>query len=167
MKASNVARFQQSMSASLRRPWETEKGNRIWYGERKTGSKRHPLTTKQGNKTFYKGTGSAGYGKLNSAGHFIIDWKKVRTYVVPADLHTTNLKSLVLPDAPQIMQKFRGYEDGFKDPEFAWQNIKTFIEYGPNYSDDFDMEKSGYLQEFVNPKLAEAEQEEFPIIKRD
>lgn len=162
-----MARFQQSVTVSLRRPWETEKGTRLWYGDRKTGSKRHPLTTKQGNKTFYKGTGSAGYGKLNSAGHFIIDWNKVRTYVVPTGMNTTSLKCFVSPNTPQIMQKFKGYPEGFKDPDFAWNNIKKFIEDGPNYSDDFDMEKSGYLQEFVNPTVIASEQEEISIIKKD
>lgn len=167
MKSSQVAKFQQSVSTLLRRPWQKERAQNLWYGHWKTGSKRHALTTKQGNKNFYKGTRSAGYGKLNSSGHFIMDWTKVRTYVVPAELGTTELKSLVLPKTPQILQKFRGYNDGFKDPEFAWHNIKNFIEYGPNYSDDFDMEKNRYLQEFVNPKVIEAEQEESPKTNKD
>lgn len=125
------------------------------------------MTTKQGNKNFYKGTGSAGYGKINSAGHFVIDWKKVRTYVVPAELTTTNLKSLVLPNTPRIRQITRGYDEGLVDPELTWNNIKSFIEHGVNYSDDFDLEKNNYLHEIVNPKLDQIEAEESPIIKRD
>ncbi|GAB1216377.1 hypothetical protein ATERTT37_005591 [Aspergillus terreus] len=44
------------------------------------------LTTKQVNGGYYKGnrTGSMGYFAKN--GSYIIDWKKVRTYVVPENL---------------------------------------------------------------------------------
>lgn len=167
MKASQVSYFQLSISASLRRPWAKNKDGTLWYGQFKTGTKRHPLTTKQGNKTFYKGTRSAGYGKLNSAGHFIMDWSKVRTYVVPADLNTTELKPLVSPNTPQIWQVYKGYKDGAIDPELAWNNIKDFIEHGVNYSDEGDLEKNDYLIEVVNPKLTESDLEGSPFIKRE
>lgn len=44
------------------------------------------LTTKQVNGGYYKGnrTGSMGYFAKN--GSYVIDWKKVRTYVVPENL---------------------------------------------------------------------------------
>ncbi|RKP31272.1 hypothetical protein METBISCDRAFT_22586 [Metschnikowia bicuspidata] len=168
MKASQPSFFQLSISNFLRRPWHRNKDGTLWYGQFKTGTKRHPLTTKQGNKTFYKGTRSNGYGKLNSAGHFIMDWQKVRTYVVPADLKTTNLKCLVLPNTPQIRQVYKGYKEGALDPELAWQNIKDFIEFGVNYSDNHvDLEKNDYLIEVVNPNLEESGLIESPIIKRD
>jgi large subunit ribosomal protein L41 len=46
------------------------------------------LTTKQVNGGYYKGnrTGSMGYFAKN--GSYVIDWKKVRTYVVPESLDT-------------------------------------------------------------------------------
>lgn len=45
------------------------------------------LTTKQVNGGYYKGnrTGSMGYFAKN--GSYVIDWKKVRTYVVPENLN--------------------------------------------------------------------------------
>lgn len=156
MRASVVLNFQQSTSASLRRPWQTFKDGQIWYGLTKRGSKRHPLTTKQGNKNFYKGTGSSGYGKSNKNGTYIMNWEKVRTYVVPAELNTTELKALVSPKVPGIYQRFVGYEDGAKSPELAFKNIIDFIELGENYN-NIDLEKSQYLEEFVHPDIIKSE----------
>lgn len=150
MKASAVTHFQATTAVALRRPWQTFKDGQIWYGMGKTGSKRHPLTTKQGNKHYYKGTGSLGYGKLNRDGKYIVDWTKVRTYVVPADLHLTPLKALVSPKVPQVYQKYVGYDDGAKSADLAFQNLVDFVEYGENYN-AVDLEESGYLEEFVNP----------------
>lgn len=159
MRASQVCHFQSTCVSNLRRPWQTFRDGQIWYGFTTRGSKRHPLTTKQGNKNFYKGTGSTGYGKLNKNGTYIVNWEKVRTYVVPADLYNTELKALVSPNVPEIYQKFVGYEDGVKNPELAWKNIKDFIEFGENYNDQ-DLEKNEYLEEFVHPKNAEARKAE-------
>lgn len=152
MKASSVLNFQSSPVANLRRPWQTFKDGQIWYGLTKLGSKRHQLTSKQGNKHFYKGTGSTGVGKLNNAGNYIMNWSKVRTYVVPTDLYLSNMKPLVSPTTPQIEQRFVGYSDGPKDAELAWKNIVDFIEYGENY-DQQDLEKNEYMEEYVNPKV--------------
>ncbi|OBA22472.1 hypothetical protein METBIDRAFT_31365 [Metschnikowia bicuspidata var. bicuspidata NRRL YB-4993] len=159
MRASSVISFQQSVASNLKRPWQTFKDGQIWYGLTKRGSKRHPLTGKQGNKHFYKGTGSTGYGKLNSMGVYVMDWKKVRTYVVPAELNSSDLKALVSPKVPQVLQTFKGYTDGFKDPQLAWHNIKDFIEFGENYNDR-DLEKTQYLEEHVHPDIVAAEQAE-------
>ncbi|KAK0640936.1 mitochondrial ribosomal protein L27-domain-containing protein [Cercophora newfieldiana] len=41
------------------------------------------LTTKDVNKGYYKGTGSGSMGRHTKHGGYIIDWSKVRTYVVP------------------------------------------------------------------------------------
>lgn len=150
MRTSAVLHFQHSATASLRRPWQTFRDGQIFYGITKTGSKRHPLTTKEGNKHFYKGTRSTGYGRLNKAGQYIVDWLKVRTYVVPADLSSTPLRPLVSSNTPQVRQTFEGYTDGFKDPQLAWDNIKDFIEYGENYN-DIDLEKSDFHEKFVSP----------------
>jgi large subunit ribosomal protein L41 len=47
---------------------------------------RHALSTKQTNKGFYKGTGTGSTGRHTQHGGYIIEWEKVRTYVVPKDL---------------------------------------------------------------------------------
>jgi len=47
---------------------------------------RHALSTKQANKGFYKGTGTGSTGRHTSHGGYIIEWEKVRTYVVPKNL---------------------------------------------------------------------------------
>lgn len=112
------------------------------------GSKRHPLTTKQGNKHFYKGTGSSGYGKLNLDGNYMMDWSKVRTYVVPADLHNTELKAMVSPKVPELLHHFVGYDDGAKLADLAFQNLVDFVEYGENYQ-SVDLEETEYKEEFV------------------
>jgi large subunit ribosomal protein L41 len=44
------------------------------------------LNTKQTNKGFYKGTGTGSTGRHTQHGGYIIEWEKVRTYVVPKDL---------------------------------------------------------------------------------
>lgn len=49
------------------------------------------LTTKDINKGFYKGTGSGSMGRHTKHGGYVIEWDKVRTYVVPADLDTFNV----------------------------------------------------------------------------
>ncbi|EEQ35985.1 putative 54S ribosomal protein [Clavispora lusitaniae] len=166
MRASSVLNFQHSATANLRRPWQTFKDGQIWYGLTTRGSKRHPLTSKQGNKHYYKGTGSSGYGKLNKAGQYIVNWSKVRTYVVPADLPNTELKALVGGSVPQIYQRLEGYSDGFKSPELLWENIKDFVEYGENYNDQ-DLEKNNYLEEFIHPDVLKAQEEENAVITKD
>lgn len=149
MKASTNLLFQSTSATSLRRPWQTFRDGQIWYGLTTRGSKRHPLTTKQGNKHYYKGTRSSGYGKLNKSGIYIMDWSKVRTYVVPPDLQNTELKALVSPNVPQIYQRYIGYSDGPKSAELAWQNVVDFVEHGENY-DNRDLEKNDYLEEYIN-----------------
>lgn len=45
-----------------------------------------PLTTKDINKGFYKGTRTGTMGRHTRFGGYIIEWERVRTYVVPAGL---------------------------------------------------------------------------------
>jgi hypothetical protein len=47
---------------------------------------RHALSTKQTNKGYYKGTGSGSMGRHTQHGGYVIEWEKVRTYVVPKNL---------------------------------------------------------------------------------
>lgn len=155
MRASQIISFQNTAVSNLRRPWQTFKDGQIWYGQFKSGSKRHALTTKQGNKNFYKGTRSTGVGKLNNQGVYIMDWSKVRTYVTPTQANP-NLKALVSTATPEVYQKFVGYNDGFKDPQFAWDSIVNYIENGDGYS-QVDLELTEYLEKFVKPGSEEIE----------
>lgn len=159
MRASQVLSFHSTVSSSLRRPWQTFRDGTLFYGQLKTGTKRHPITTKQGNKDFYKGTRSSGIGSLDSRGRYHVNRNKVRTYVVPEGLHKTELKALVSPKSPQFQQKVIGYSDQFKTPELAFHNAKSFIEFGPNYS-EVDLEAEGYIHKFIHPDVLEAEQKE-------
>ncbi|RLV92138.1 54S ribosomal protein L27 mitochondrial [Spathaspora sp. JA1] len=159
MRASQILNFQNTALNSLRRPWQTYKNGQLWYGIIKSGSKRHALTTKQGNHTFYKGTRSSGVGKLNARGQYIMNWDKVRTYVVPAELNTTELKALVSPHSPQLRIKTEGYNDGLKSAEYAFDSIVKFIEYGENY-DQQDLEKQDYVERIVSPEVLEKENAE-------
>ncbi len=45
--------------------------------------RRLPLTTKQGPHNYYKGNRTGSMGRHTKWGGYIIDWKKVRTYVCP------------------------------------------------------------------------------------
>jgi large subunit ribosomal protein L41 len=113
----------------LLRPWQTYRNGEIFYGLIKTGNKRWPLTTKQGNKTFYKGTGSSGIGRWTRKGRYIVNWDKVRTYVVPSSLESTELRPLVCATAPKIKHTFKGYT-GATDGKLYVQKLKEFIQYG-------------------------------------
>lgn len=42
------------------------------------------LTTKDMNKGFYKGNRTGTMGRHTKYGGYVIDWKKVRTYVAPS-----------------------------------------------------------------------------------
>lgn len=151
MRASQLLQFVETSVLSLRRPDKTFKDGTLWYGDFKTGSKRHPLTTKQGNKHYYKGTRSSGIGRQNSHGKYIINWDKVRTYVVPASLHTSEIKSMVSPNAAYIRQRYIGYPDNSKSPELALRNAIDYVEYGENYS-AVNLEETDYLEEIRRPK---------------
>ena len=48
--------------------------------------RRLALTTKQVNGGYYKGTGSGSMGRHTKQGGYVIEWRKVRTYVVPTGL---------------------------------------------------------------------------------
>ena len=54
--------------------------------------RRLPLITKQVKNGFYKGTGSGAMGRHTKHGGYVIDVKKVRTYVVPEQLKECKVK---------------------------------------------------------------------------
>ena len=53
--------------------------------------RRVPLTTKQVSNGFYKGTGTGAMGRHTKHGGYLIQWHKVRTYVVPDQLQNCNV----------------------------------------------------------------------------
>ncbi|KAI9051511.1 hypothetical protein LZ554_004557 [Drepanopeziza brunnea f. sp. 'monogermtubi'] len=72
------------------------------------------LTTKQTNKGYYKGTGTGSTGRHTKHGGYIIDWDKVRTYVVPENLKDCKLT----PFVTKRIEKSRGQFPG--DPKGAF-----------------------------------------------
>lgn len=50
---------------------------------KRTGLRRLALTTKQGPHNYYKGNRTGAMGRHTKHGGYIIDFRKVRTYVVP------------------------------------------------------------------------------------
>ncbi|CAG8581479.1 14245_t:CDS:2 [Ambispora leptoticha] len=62
--------------------------------------RRAPMTSKRGHQ-YYKGTGSGAMGWHTKRSGYIIDWNKVRTYVVPPDLDTCEFKPYVSPKTPK------------------------------------------------------------------
>lgn len=116
--------------AQLLRPWKKYPDGTPFYGWGKTGTKRWPLGTKQGNKNFYKGTGSSGIGRWTRKGRYLINWGKVRTYVVPSALNDTALKPLVCETTPMVRHHFKGYEKGAVDGKLYLQKVREYIEYG-------------------------------------
>ncbi|KAJ5678781.1 hypothetical protein N7462_007025 [Penicillium macrosclerotiorum] len=53
------------------------------------------LTTKQVNGGYYKGNRTGSMGYFDKKGNYVIDWSKVRTYVVPEDLNSFKLTPFV------------------------------------------------------------------------
>ncbi|KAH7342594.1 50S ribosomal protein-like protein YmL27, partial [Rhexocercosporidium sp. MPI-PUGE-AT-0058] len=76
--------------------------------------KRLALTTKATNKGYYKGTGTGSMGSHTKHGGYVMDWNKVRTYVVPEDLNNFKLT----PFVTNVMKKTTGRFEG--DPKGAF-----------------------------------------------
>ncbi|KAL2075453.1 hypothetical protein VTL71DRAFT_396, partial [Oculimacula yallundae] len=78
--------------------------------------RRLALTTKQTNKGYYKGTGSGSMGSHTKHGGYLMDWDKVRTYVVP-DLSNFKLTPFITKNMaarPKVEgREWRGLEDGW------------------------------------------------------
>lgn len=115
--------------SQLVRPWKKERDGSAFYGLTKTGTKRHALTSKQGNKNFYKGTRSSGVGKHTRKGIYMINWSKVRSFVVPTHFNS-ELKPLVSPNATQIKNDYKGYSKGALDPKLYFTKLREYIFYG-------------------------------------
>ncbi|GAN03767.1 50S ribosomal protein 27 protein [Mucor ambiguus] len=67
------------------------------------GASRLQLTAKKGHN-FYKGTGSGAMGRHTKNGSYLVDWNKVRTFVVP-DLEGFNLGPYVSRKTPVLAKK--------------------------------------------------------------
>lgn len=139
MKLNFVLRFQQCGVSLLKRPWKTFRDGTLFYGNVKTGNKRLALTTKHGNKNMYKGTRSSGIGKHTKRGKYIIDWMKVKTFVVPK-VTNESLKPLVSCNVPHLKQNFSDYERGLHDPEFYYNQLKNYIHYGSRQTEAANIE---------------------------
>ncbi|KAL3423761.1 hypothetical protein PVAG01_05508 [Phlyctema vagabunda] len=74
---------------------------------------RHQLSTKQTNKGFYRGTGSGSMGDHTKHGGYVINWDKVRTYVVPQNLKEFKLTPFVTRNMKPTRGRFE------KDPKGA------------------------------------------------
>ncbi|TVY27644.1 54S ribosomal protein, mitochondrial [Lachnellula hyalina] len=70
------------------------------------------LTTKMTNKGFYKGTGSGSTGSHTRYGGYLIDWDKVRTYVVPENLKDFKLTPFVTKKIKPFKGRFEGDPKG-------------------------------------------------------
>lgn len=67
--------------------------------------RRLALTTKQVNGGYYKGTGSGSMGRHTKHGGYIIEYKKVRTYVVPKDLKDFKVRCPHLSTIHTLLQR--------------------------------------------------------------
>ncbi|KAL8671845.1 MAG: hypothetical protein Q9168_003661 [Polycauliona sp. 1 TL-2023] len=74
--------------------------------------RRLALTTKQVNGGYYKGTGSGSMGRHTKHGGYIIDYRKVRTYVVPANLKDFKLTPFVTKTMEPLKGDFEGDAKG-------------------------------------------------------
>ncbi|KAI2472913.1 mitochondrial ribosomal protein L27-domain-containing protein [Annulohypoxylon bovei var. microspora] len=75
------------------------------------------LTTKDVNKGFYKGTRTGSMGRHTKHGGYVIDWTKVRTFVVPANLDNFKLTPFVTKMVHRTKGRYEGYSKGPKSPE--------------------------------------------------
>ncbi|MCJ1472164.1 hypothetical protein MMC13_000811 [Lambiella insularis] len=74
--------------------------------------RRLALTTKQVNGGYYKGTGSGSTGRHTKHGNYVIEWHKVRTYIVPEQLKTFKLTPFVTKNMEPLKGNFEGDKKG-------------------------------------------------------
>ncbi|KAF4635861.1 hypothetical protein G7Y89_g2231 [Cudoniella acicularis] len=70
------------------------------------------LNTKNANKGYYKGTGTGSTGSHTKHGGYIINWEKVRTYVVPQNLKDFKLTPFVTKKIRPVKGRFEGDPKG-------------------------------------------------------
>ncbi|KAI4170380.1 MAG: hypothetical protein LQ343_005002 [Gyalolechia ehrenbergii] len=74
--------------------------------------RRLALTTKMVNGGYYKGTGSGSMGRHTKHGGYVLDYAKVRTYVVPKDLKDFKLTPFVTKNMELLKGDFEGDPKG-------------------------------------------------------
>ncbi|KAL9015180.1 MAG: hypothetical protein Q9173_000211 [Seirophora scorigena] len=74
--------------------------------------RRLALTTKMVNNGYYKGTGSGSMGRHTKHGGYVIDRRKVRTYVVPEGLQNFKLTPFVTKNMQPLKGDFEGDPKG-------------------------------------------------------
>ncbi|KAL9117641.1 MAG: hypothetical protein Q9187_005820 [Circinaria calcarea] len=74
--------------------------------------RRLALTTKQVNGGYYKGTGSGSMGRHTKHGDYVIEWHKVRTYIVPKELQDFKLTPFVTKNMEPLKGSFEGDPKG-------------------------------------------------------
>ena len=55
--------------------------------------RKFPLTPKDINKGFYQGTSTGSMGRHTKFGGYVLDWQKVRTYVVPPEVNSFKVRT--------------------------------------------------------------------------
>ncbi|KAI9844527.1 MAG: hypothetical protein M1838_002154 [Thelocarpon superellum] len=74
--------------------------------------RRLALTTKQVNGGYYKGNRTGSMGRHTKHGGYIIEWDKVRTYVVPSGLRDFQLTPFVTRTMKPTRGRFQGLSKG-------------------------------------------------------
>ncbi|KAI0155162.1 mitochondrial ribosomal protein L27-domain-containing protein [Xylariaceae sp. FL1272] len=84
------------------------------------------LTTKDIKKGFYKGTGSGSMGRHTKHGGYVIEFQKVRTYVVPPGLDSFKLTPFVTKSVEKVKGRYEGNPKGPDDPQLYldhWKDV--------------------------------------------
>ncbi|KAG6071755.1 hypothetical protein E4U30_004527 [Claviceps sp. LM220 group G6] len=90
------------------------------------GRYRHlKLTTKDVNKGFYKGNRTGSMGRHTKYGGYIIEFEKVRTYVVPQGLKDFKLTPFVSNEIRAKPGDYKGMAKGPQDPYLYLEQWKT------------------------------------------
>lgn len=84
------------------------------------------LTTKDVNKGFYKGNRTGAMGRHTKHGGYIIEWDRVRTYVVPQGLKEFQLSPFVSRQVTAEPGDYKGLNKGPLDPYFYVEQWKRY-----------------------------------------
>ncbi|KAM0251504.1 hypothetical protein ACHAQJ_008125 [Trichoderma viride] len=91
------------------------------------GKYRHlKLTTKDVGKGFYKGNRTGSMGRHTKYGGYIVEWNKVRTYVVPQNLSESKLTPFVSREVRAEPGDYKGLSKGPQDPYFYVEQWKRY-----------------------------------------
>ncbi|KEY66847.1 hypothetical protein S40285_06840 [Stachybotrys chlorohalonatus IBT 40285] len=88
--------------------------------------RRIPITTKDVGRGFYKGNRTGSMGRHTKYGGYIIEWNKVRTYVVPKNLKESKLSPFVSREIRVEGGDYKGLQKGPQDPYFYVEQWKRF-----------------------------------------